>query len=396
MPTDNAHTETHSVTLEAKVPESNCALLLAAGLKTSVPSNTYMLKQYGSLSVDLAFDAQDIYIDEVKVDRSIFKKDSKLSKYDVETDSPRRIKTKKHSKSKLKVKNIDADQDSTSTATEVVKETHTVSSAKIRKEVKPKKIKKRRSTKLDDTLCPSDDSLDLDIKEEMQFLQKKGTEAPSVIETVATEKLLMKKKKSCNLDEELSPSEDSLDEAEKEWKEFKKEDIESDLISTTESGLVLEVLNEKQETGDPEREKDKENNKNTVENGPAPPICDKALNQNKTIQSLELNYTAEVQQMANEMTEADNKSDMKQKPTKKESKRMRQKRVSKAHNDLYPDESPESGSLTPVEVDIPHRRKRKRQKSFDKGDNTMTVKTSTGANNNETVGDDEKKADFYI
>ena len=215
---NNPTAEVLSVTAEATVPEAECAILLAAGLQTSTPNNEYIQQKYGSLSVDLRFDAQDIYLDEVKFDKSMFEKDTKLSEYDVLEETPRKLKGKRKSKSKLGMPTKEESQSDTSKSNGTDANANKTK-PQPPKETKRKRIRKRKSTKLEDEMCPSDDSLDLDVKEEIQFLQKNGAQSVAAVETVATEKLL-KKKKSSKLEEELKPSEDSLDEAEKEWKKF--------------------------------------------------------------------------------------------------------------------------------------------------------------------------------
>ena len=391
--------ETQSITLEATVPEAECALLLAAGLKTTTPNNKYILEQYGSLSVDLSFDAQDIFIEEIKVERSLFKKDSKLSKYDIQ-DSPRRLKRKKHSK--LADGNKDVLKNSVSEPNTNTTEATKASSEKVKKETKAKKIRKRRSTKLEDAMCPSDDSLDLDLKEQMQFLQKNGNEQIVVIESVATAKLLQKKKSSA-LEEELSPSEDSLDDAEKEWKEFK--DTETVITPTTENGLTNEISTQDQTSSVPNVLSDKESivkyssNENNAQSKEEKPVKQPEQNSdwvsNQTYDK-HLSSVKELRATTDENTD----------PIKKQSTETRQKSLSRSHAVMLSDDSQDSGTLTPVEADIPKRRKRRRRVSFDKGNtnNVAPVQTAKDSKSHDNkpdinepdIGKEDKKAQFYI
>ena len=229
------------MTAEGTVLEYNCALLIAAGLRTSTPNNEYILQNYGSLSADLTFDAQEVFIEEVKVESSLFEQDSKLSDNDYE-EYQRRLEQDKSSKLAETIfyrdtKEVDVSKPNTKT-----REAKSASSDEVKKDPKLKVIKKRQSTRLEDELCPSDDSLDLEVKEEMQFLERKGPESAVINENVATGKLL-KKKKSIGLDEELSPSEDSLDKTEKEKKEFRDSEKETSAITGKElmNGIILQT-----------------------------------------------------------------------------------------------------------------------------------------------------------
>lgn len=88
------------------------------------------------------------------------------------------------------------------------------------------------------------------------------------------------------------------------------------------------------------------------------------------------------------------KTDEEQITNAKETKKERQERISKAKADMYPDDSPDSGSLTPVEADVLKRRKRKRQ-SFDTG-NQSYIQAVKQSNNNATESQQkDKKVSFY-
>ena len=339
------------------VPESECALLQAAGLDTTTPNNTYLLKQHDSLSVDLSTDAQDVYIEEVKIDRSLFKKESKLSKYDFK-DSPRRTRRKKHSKQSDTSKTVL--QDVANNTRDIKANTKTTATEKAVKENKPKRIRKRRSTKLEDALCPSDDSLDLDIKEQMQFLQKNGKESAVIAESVAVK--MIQKKKSSNLDEELSPSEDSLDEAEKEWEEFKNRDMMSTKVTQKEFENTTIAQN---------HELNVSNNENKLNFNATLNNAQLKEDQSKNISGLNQN----VENSDKNKTGGGETSKIvtdKSAQEKKETKKMRRKRLSRARALELSEDSQHIGTLTPVETDIIKKRKSKQRVTFDSGNKTNT------------------------
>ena len=339
---------------EVTVREVDCVILLAAGLLTSTPNNEYIQQTYGSLSTDLTFDAQDIYLDEVKYDNAMFETDSKLSEFDVLEETPRNLRKRK---SKLGNK---GDKQSVSSKSNLndAKGNETKTTAKPTKEMKRKRIRKRKSTKLEDEMCPSDDSLDKDVKEEIQFLQKSVTDKTAAVETVATEKLL-RKKKSSKLEEELTPSEDSLDEAEKEWKEF-KQDAEEGVTEIEEQNIAVQENNA--------------NNKGDLN------INDKhsanmdalATNLAVEIENPEENDSYDMNQKGKVKSENMN-AQTDQNLQTKESKKEMLERISRAKADMYPDDSP--GTLTPVETGIVKRRKRRKDKHLDRGkqDHTQEV-----------------------
>ena len=343
-------------TTDTTVPESECALLQAAGLDTTTPDNTYLLKQHASLSVDLSTDAQDVYIEEVKIDRSLFKKESKLSKYDFK-DSPRRTRQKKHSKHSDTSKTVL--EDVANNTRDNKANTKAIVTEKAVKENKPKRIRKRRSTKLEDALCPSDDSLDLDVKEQMQFLQKNGKEAAVIAESVAVK--MIQKKKSSNLDEELSPSEDSLDEAEKEWNEFKNRDMATTKV--TQKELENKTIAQNHELNVSNNE-NKLNFNATLNN--AQLIEDQSKNISGLNQNIENSDKTETGggELSNTVTVKSAQD--------KETRKMRRKRLSRARALELSEDSQHIGTLTPVETDIIKKRQRKQRVTFDSGNETNT------------------------
>ena len=341
---------------EETVREVDCAILLAAGLLTSTPNNEYIQQTYGSLSIDLTFDAQDIYLDEVKYDKAMFEKDSKLSEFDVLEEIPRNLRKRK---SKLVMGNKgDKQSDGSKSNLTDAKGNETKTMAKPTKEMKRKRIRKRKSTKLEDEMCPSDDSLDKDVKEEIQFLQKNVTEKTAVVETVATEKLL-RKKKSSKLEEELTPSEDSLDEAEKEWKEF-KQDAEQGVTEIEEQNIAVQENNA--------------NNKGdmNINNKHSASMDALATNLAMEIENQEENDSNDMNQEGKVKSENMN-AEIDQNSQTKESKKEMLERISRAKAEMYPDDSP--GTLTPVETGIVKRRKRRKDKNLDRGkqDHTQEV-----------------------
>ena len=368
--------EVLSVSAEATVPEAECAILLAAGLQTSTPNNEYIQQKYGSLSIDLTFDAQDIYLDEVKFDKTMFENDSKLSEYDVIEETPRKLRRKRKSKLGIGTKGGSQSDASKSNGT-ATKGNGIKTTVQPPKEMKRKRIRKRKSTKLEDELSLSDDSLDLDVKEEIQFLQKNGADNTAVVETVATEKIL-KKKKSSKLDEELTPSEDSLDEREKEWKEF-KQDVKGVVNEIEEQNIAVEEINAKQTSDgnidhknsarkDGGIAKDKKNRQEQSNDK-----GDKDLNSNLETKYKDINQinTRNNQNSEDRVKSETMKAEKDQTSQTKETKTERLERLSIAKADMYPDDSPDSESLTPVEVDVTKRRKRKKQNQLNKGSESV-------------------------
>lgn len=210
--------------------EGSCQFLVAAGQNTETPSNYYMRTKYGSLTHDLLIDAQDIIVEEQKTSRKLLKKESVISvvseeelprrkrrsskmKEDVGTKGKTRLFVEPTS-DKTPAENKDG-VETTQTSNGTTRTEPTVKSDAVSKQnvaaVKPKKVKKRQSSKLEDMLAMSDDSITKDEVVETKLIKdEKG-------------KKVVVRKISSHISEEVAPSDDSLDEETKEKEEFFKD-----------------------------------------------------------------------------------------------------------------------------------------------------------------------------
>lgn len=205
------------------VQERNCQFLVAAGLTTEKPSNQYIRDTYGSLTYDLLMDAQDIIVEEQKTSRKLLKKDSVISIADDDGNMPRKQRKKRSSKLKESIESSRSNPKSLPRVfeepkvslgiTQVNTEQAVNSDVQTKRKavvVKPTKLKKRQSSKLEDMLAMSDDSITKDeVTETKMYKDEKGRK-------------VIIKKYSSPLNEQIAPSDDSLDEEIKENKEFFK------------------------------------------------------------------------------------------------------------------------------------------------------------------------------
>ena len=195
--------------MEATVLESSCALLLAAGLKTTTPNNEYILQHHESLSADITFDAQEVFIEEVKVEKSLFEQDSKVSEGEIK-QYRERLEAERNAKRDIEIE--DTKEEKASKKVKPRRAIKSTSSEDSRKDQTTNSVGKKSSA--------SDGSLNTVSREEMSYNQTKYIEPGEVNGTIAEGKVLNRKITKA-LEDELTPSEDSLDEAENEWKEFK-------------------------------------------------------------------------------------------------------------------------------------------------------------------------------
>lgn len=223
-----------------------------------------MQRTYGTLTFDVHMGTLDITVEERKSDKKLLKKESKISVANSEAgETPRERKKKKRSCSKLKVPKDIANEDgnaqgnnqevSKDTANEVHVDNQTsdhnatyvkksddqvIEPAKV---VVKRRVKKRQSSKLEDELPMSDDSITKDDVEEVKLVKDGRGKKRAII-----------KKISSNLNEEIKP-EDSLDEEEKEKEEFfeglkvnrlcpRQKELE---LSKEQTTLIKDVVNKK-------------------------------------------------------------------------------------------------------------------------------------------------------
>lgn len=201
------------------VQERSCQFLLAAGLGTEIPSNSYVLSKYGSLTYDLKMDAQDIIVEEYKTPRRLLKKESVISVASEDSETPRRKKKKRSSRMKVPEEVDESSVKTTKTdRMEELSKPHNIGTQQsvssdvddAAKPVKLRKIRKRKTSNLEDMLAMSDDSITKDEVTETKLVKdEKG-------------RRVVIKKISSNLNEEIAPSDDSLDEEIKEKEEFLK------------------------------------------------------------------------------------------------------------------------------------------------------------------------------
>ena len=251
--TNNA--ETQSIPVEATVLESSCALLLAAGLKTTTPNNEYILQHHESLSADITFDAQEVFIEEVKVEKSLFEQDSKVSESEIK-QYRERLEAERNAKCEVEIE--DTKEEKAHKKVKPRRAIKSTSSEDSRKEQTTNSVGKKSSASTEDTVYPSDGSLNTVSKDEMSYNQTKYIEPGEVNGTIAEGKVLNRKITKA-LEDELTPSEDSLDEAENEWKEFKGKQ------TTTETAHEPSVTNiaSSVQTNSPGKD-----NKATIKNNP--------------------------------------------------------------------------------------------------------------------------------
>lgn len=189
--------------------DKSCQFLVAAGFTTEIPSNDYMREKFGSLTYDLLIDAHDIIVEEQKTSRRLLKKDCVISlDSEIERSPVKKLKKKRSSKmtdsltSTTELPIEDKIDDPTPISEETTQKNGNV--------VKPKKVRKRVSSKLEDMLPMSDDSITKDeVMESKLVKDEKG-------------RRVIIKKISSNLNEVIAPSDDSIDEEVKEEEEFVK------------------------------------------------------------------------------------------------------------------------------------------------------------------------------
>lgn len=176
-------------------------------------------------------------MEERKTDKRLLKKDSTVSVPESDTDgSPRKRKKKRRSSSKLREARVfvedgpetqrhSTDQETANPTEESkensvpngdVKTSNTENNEDTAVKFK-KRVKKRQSSKLEDMLHMSDDSIEKEDVEEVKVY--KGNKG---------KKRVVVHKISSALSEEIKPPEDSLDEEEKEDKEFYSEPAQAD------------------------------------------------------------------------------------------------------------------------------------------------------------------------
>ncbi|KAL4227035.1 hypothetical protein ACF0H5_015011 [Mactra antiquata] len=237
----NQMEESHPI----KIQDKSCQFLVAAGLMTETPCNDYMRKKFGSLTHDLLIDAQDVIVEEQKTSRKLLKHESIVSiNSDYETSPVRKLKKKRSSKMSKRSPR-DSEFFLGDTITEDVPlnnldnntEEKTKDNAKVGKR---KRIRKRVSSKLEDMLSMSDDSITKDeVMESKLVKDEKGRK-------------IIIKKISSNITDEIAPPEDSLDEEVKELQEFKgglliHEHDNEDSLSREGTTLIKEVVEKKKQ-----------------------------------------------------------------------------------------------------------------------------------------------------
>ncbi|XP_045165266.2 uncharacterized protein LOC123529117 isoform X2 [Mercenaria mercenaria] len=377
------------------VEEKNCQFLIAAGLTTETPSNQYMRAKYGSLTYDLLIDAQDIIVEEHKTSRRLLKKESVISVTQEEENSPKRKRKKRHSKLKENAENTErktrvfvepiaeiksnSNKENVETIqtlkpSEIKTEEKVNSDAESKKKVlfvKPKKLKSRKSSKLEDMLVMSDDSITKDEVMETKLIKdEKG-------------KKIVIRKISSHLDEEIAPSDDSLDEEIKEKKEFLKslnvDKRDSDvtvsgdetrlvrgngMIENTglnvqqggeslireETTLIKEIVEKRKREASEMDNKDKDN---TTDSG-----LDNKEHNTVTFDlcGAEVKPSLLLNTETTESVQDDTRSDTSS--TKRETRQLRKQRIAKDRENKFPlsDEDPQENS------DTQRRRKRKKSK----------------------------------
>lgn len=240
-----------------QVQEKNCQMLLAAGLEVETPSNNYLRSRFGSLTCDVDLDAQDITVQEQKTNKKLLKKDSNISLNEFEKSHRKR---KMQSSSNLSgtasfveegkgnqineqekvVRNKADDGTSAVRADNSVQNVlgQTVATTATATAGKRKKVKKRKSSKLEDMLEMSDDSITRDDVEEVKLVRNEKGKKVGIV-----------KKISSDLNEELKPPEDSLDEAEEELKEFYSglEVVNEVQLSKEQTTLIKDVVEKKKQ-----------------------------------------------------------------------------------------------------------------------------------------------------
>ena len=196
------------------VSENQCEFLIASGITTDTPCNAYLRQKFGSLTCDLLLDADDVIVEEQKTNERLSRKESVITLDNIDgvtSGVKKRRKKKRLSDLSTTTVSEKVPEDITVQANSVAQINATNDEGETQKTkpvnvVKPK-IKKRKTSKLEDMLAMSDDSITKDDVTEVKLVKE------------GRHKVIVRKVTS-NLSETSKPPEDSLDEEEKEIKEF--------------------------------------------------------------------------------------------------------------------------------------------------------------------------------